>query len=197
MPVDRLQFANDLAAFADGVIGGGLSPQVEALITEAGRCRDKPQQALALLEQARAAAPRHPAPLIALYRYYFYSHDLAQARATGDNALAIARTALGPNFGDQPPSSEATRSDPAVRFYLFTLKGLAYLNMRLGDMDEARLMLGELRRLDPQDHVGGALLWHVLQRHEHGLPEGAPSDYPVRGWGDTSPGPGPSAGSRP
>ena len=165
MHADGLRFANDLAAFADGVIGGGLSPQVEALIKEAGRLNHLPQQALPLLAQARAAAPRHPAPLIALYRYYFYSHDLPLARAAGEDALAIARTALGPNFGDEPPGEDATRSDPAVRFYLFSLKGLAYLNMRLDDMDEARLMLGELRRLDPQDHVGGALLLLVLKIH--------------------------------
>ena len=30
MNADRLSFDDDLAAFADGAIGGGLSPQVEA-----------------------------------------------------------------------------------------------------------------------------------------------------------------------
>lgn len=187
MPADSLFFANDLAAFADGVIGGGLSPQVEALITEAGQCRDQPQQTLALLAQARAAAPHHPAPVIALYRYYFYSHQLNQVKGMGENALAIARTALGPDFGDVPPGDDATRHNVAVRFYLFTLKGLAYLNLRLGELDEARLMLGELRRLDPQDHVGAALLWHVLTRHEQSAPVDAPADYPVRGWGSAAP----------
>jgi hypothetical protein len=177
-----LHFGDDLAAFAEGAIGGGLSPQVSALITQAGLLRHVPQEALPLLEQARAAAPRHPAPLIALYRFYFYGHQLAQARAIGEDALAIARTALGPNFGDLPPGDEATRGDAAVRFYLFTVKGLAYLNMRLGDMNEARLMLSELRRLDPQDHVGGALLFHVLTRHEEGITADVPADYPVRGW---------------
>ncbi|MDD2926758.1 hypothetical protein [Rhodoferax sp.] len=178
-----LHFDDDLAAFADGVIGGGLSPQVNALITQAGLLRHLPQQALPLLEQARAAAPQHPAPLIALYRFYFYSHQLAQARAMGEDALAIARTALGPDFGDMPPGDEATRGDAAVRFYLFTLKGLAYLNMRLDDMAEAHLMLSELRRLDPQDHVGAALLLHVLTRHEKGDPSESNTAYPVRGWG--------------
>ncbi|TXT35493.1 MAG: hypothetical protein FD135_4893 [Comamonadaceae bacterium] len=178
-----LHFDDDLAAFADGVIGGGLSPQVNALITQAGLLRHLPQQALPLLEQARAAAPRHPAPLIALYRFYFYSHQLTKARAMGEDALAIARTALGPEFGDAPPGDEATRGDAAVRFYLFTLKGLAYLNMRLGDMAEAQLMLSELRRLDPQDHVGAALLWHVLTRYEKGDASEANTAYPVRGWG--------------
>ena len=64
-------------------------------------------------------------------------------------------------------------------------KGLAYLNLRLGDLDEAKLMLGELRRLDPTDHLGGGLLSHVLARHEAGQTTSlvdTPVDYPVRGW---------------
>lgn len=178
-------FEDAASAFADTALGGGLSPDVDALITRAGLLRDQPEAALRLLEQARVAAPRHPVPLIALYRFHFYGHKLAQARAVAEDALAIARTALGPDFGDQPPSDEAARHDAAVRFYLFTLKGLAYLSLRLGDLDEARLLLGELRRLDPQDHVGGAVMLHVLARHEAGVdPDSSEglSVYPARGW---------------
>jgi tetratricopeptide (TPR) repeat protein len=180
-------FDDDWAAFADSALGGGLSPQVDALITQAGLLRDRPLEALPLLQQARAAAPRHPAPLIALYRFYFYGPQLAEARAMAEDALAIARTALGPNFGDEPPSDDAARHNAAVRFYLFTLKGLAYLNLRLGDLDEARLMLGELRRLDPQDRVGGALLSHVLARHKEGENADSTAAYPVRGWSGAGP----------
>ena len=184
MDAPSLRFVDELAAFADGVIGAGLSPQVEALIAQAGILRHLPRQALPLLEAARAGAPRHPAPLIALYRFHFYGHQLEQAHAVGVDALAVARTALGPDFGDAPPSDEAARFDAAVRFYLFTLKGLAYLNLRLGDMEEARLLLRELRRLDPQDHAGAALLAHVLVRRE--TDGDASVDYPVRGWSATS-----------
>ncbi len=178
---------DDMAtAFAHTALGGGLSPAVDALIAEAGRLRHLPEQALPLLARARDAAPRHPVPLIALYRFHFYGHRLAEARSAGEDALAIARTALGAEFGDVPPSDDAARHDAAVRFYLFTLKGLAYLNLRLGAMDDARLMLGELRRLDPRDHVGGALLSHVLARHEAGcdpeMGESLPA-HPARGWG--------------
>lgn len=175
------------AAFAASVIGGALPPAVEALIAQAGALRDRPDEALPLLERARALAPQHPVPVIAVYRYHFYGHALVQARAAGEDALAIARTALGPDFGDVPPADEAVRDDVAVRFYLFTLKGLAYLNLRLGDLDEARLMLGELRRLDPKDHLGGGLLSHVLARHDSGeatLPAEGPAGYPARGWAD-------------
>jgi hypothetical protein len=184
MDASGLRFDDELAAFADGVIGSGLSPQVEALLTQAGSLRHLPHEALPLLERARAAAPRHPAPLIALYRFHFYGHQLEKARAVGEDALAVARTALGPDFGDAPPSDDAARFDAAVRFYLFTLKGLAYLNLRLSALEPARRILGELRRLDPQDHAGAALLAHVLARHEGAGDAGA--NYPVRGWSSAS-----------
>ena len=185
MNTDSLRLGDDLAAFADSVIGAGLSPQVAALLEQASGLYGAPEQALALLEQARAAAPRHPGPLIALYRFHFYGHRLEQARAIGEDALTIARVALGTHFGDVPPSEEATRHDAAVRFYLFVTKGLAYLNMRLGDMDEARMLLRALRHLDPRDVVGGGLLSHVLARHEAGGPHAHSPDYPVRGWSAT------------
>lgn len=187
MNADRTSFDDDMAAFANCVIGGRLPAQVEALIQQAGLLSERPREVLALLEQARAGAPSHPAPLIALYRFYFYGHQLSRARAVGEDALAIARTALGPNFGDEPPSDADARHDAAVRFYLFTLKGLAYLNLRLGIVEEAHLLLNELRRLDPQDHVGGALLAQVLARYEKGEDADPPSAYPVRGWGGAPP----------
>ena len=187
MHAQGLPFADDLAAFADSVIGAGLSPQASALIERAATLQEQPQQALALLEQARAAAPKHPVPLIALYRFHFYGHRLALARASGEDALAVARTALGPDFGDIPPSDDATRHDAAVRFYLFALKGLAYLDLRLGDLKRSRSILAELHRLDPKDHIGAGLLWHVLQRHEAGGPSDTSAQYPARGWGAAKP----------
>lgn len=174
-----------LAAFADSVVGAGLGPEAMALIEQAGQLREQPEAALSCLQQARRLAPRHLVPVIAVYRFHFYAHELALARAAGEDALALARHVLGPDFGDEPPSDEATRHDAAVRFYLFTLKGLAYLNLRLGDWPQAWLMLGELRRLDPQDRVGGSLLLQVLERREAGEDLDAPLWHegdPVRGW---------------
>lgn len=182
--LDR-DFEAAAAAFAAAVIGGRLAPPVEALIAQAGALRDQPEKALPLLERARAMAPRHPVPLIAIYRFHFYGHALEKARAAGEDALAVARSALGPNFGDVVPPESATLGDAAVRFYLFTLKGLAYLHLRLGELEEAKRMLGELRRLDPQDHLGGGLLSYVLARHEAGestSPAEGAADSPVRGW---------------
>jgi hypothetical protein len=59
--------------------------------------------------------------------------------------------------------------DVTTRFYLWVLKGYAYLSMRLDDPVEARDALAKLRALDPDDRVGGALLEAVRQRHERSL----------------------------
>ncbi|MBB2932232.1 hypothetical protein [Paraburkholderia silvatlantica] len=177
--------ADALATFARCTLGGGLPAQAAALIDAAGQLRDRPDEAVALLERARADAPGHPAPLIALYRFHFYGHRLAQACSAGEEALAVARRALGAGFGAIPPTGDAVRYDAAVRFYLFTLKGLAYLQLRLGERQAARARLAELRWLDPDDVLGGALLAHVLARHE-GDDEAddafSSSAHPARGW---------------
>lgn len=175
-----------LAEFAQSALGGGLVSEAAELVGEASRLREQPDEALALLERARAIAPGHPVPLIALYRFHFYGHRLAEARAVGEDALSIVRSVLGAGCGVEPPPRDAVRYDAAVRFYLFTLKGLAYLNMRLGEMESASALLGELRRLDPEDQVGSALLLHVLMRYEAGVdaddPDASPRGYPARGW---------------
>jgi hypothetical protein len=68
------------------------------------------------------------------------------------------------------------RHDPATRFFLFALKGLAYLSLRLADGAEARDVLVLLRSLDPQDHVGAALLEGVRQRDLRRRQSGAEDD---------------------
>lgn len=180
-----------LQAFADGALGGQLPDEVRDRIAQASRLRDRPIQAQALLEQARAAAPGHPAPLIALYRFHFYAHRLSEARAVGEAALGLADRVLGGRFDTARPTREEARHDAAVRFYLFTLKGLAYLDLRLGELARARMALARLRRLDPEDHIGGAVLMHVLTRHEAGGDPDAEERlqaHPARGW--PAPGPG-------
>ena len=166
--------------FDVAVLGGGLPAEVEALISEAGLVRQDRDRALPLLLEAKALAPRHPATLIALYRFHFYGHDLHAAREVAWESLRVARQAIVSGAPEdrpcddelvlsEPITDEQARFDPSVRFYLFTLKGLAYLSLRLGDVDLGRRALQVLQVLDPQDRVGGALLAHVLARAEAGL----------------------------
>ena len=166
--------------FDVAVLGGGLPAEVEALIRDAGLIRQDRDRALPLLMEARALAPRHPATLIALYRFHFYGHDLRAAREVAWASLRVAREAIVSGAPEDRPcddelvlsvpiTDEQARFDPSVRFYLFTLKGLAYLSLRLGDLDLGRRALQVLQTLDPQDRVGGAVLAQVLARAEAGL----------------------------
>lgn len=154
--------------FDDAVLGGGLSRAAEAALKEAGALRGSDEPAtMAALMRAQALAPGHPAVLIALYRHHFYGHRLAAARDVARRGLHLAAQALQlPVLWRQVPAQPLpdTRTDARTRFYLFLLKGYAYLSLRLGDDTEARDALALLRALDPQDHVGAAVLETVRVR---------------------------------
>ena len=158
----------DLAAdFDDAVLGRALPPGVEEALRQAGALRHQPEEAMAALARAERLAPEHPAVLIALYRDHFYGHRHRAARAVARRALTVGAAALGlPAVWRQVPAQAmpGARHDPRTRFYLFALKGYAYLSLRLGDGDEAADVLALLRKLDPGDCVGAALLERVRLR---------------------------------
>lgn len=161
--------------FDDAVLGQGLPAAAEAALREAGAHRGDAPRAMAALMRAQALAPEHPAVLIAMYRHHFYGHRLQPARDVARRALLIGARALGLPLAwrEVPPQPLAGAADDArVRFYLFTLKGYAYLSLRLDDPVEVRDALALLRQLDPDDKVGGALIEAVRQRALVGDPEG-------------------------
>jgi hypothetical protein len=157
--------------FDDAVLGHGLPGAAEHALAEAGAWRADPPRTMAALMRAKAAAPEHPAVLIAFYRHYFYGHQLRPARDIARKALVVGARRLGlpPLWRDVPDQALAgAQDDVTTRFYLWVLKGYAYLSLRLGDPAEARDALAKLRALDPEDRVGAALLEAVRQRHERG-----------------------------
>jgi len=154
--------------FESAVLGGGLPLEVEQALAAAGQQRSaNPPLAMALLMKAQGLAPEHPAVLIAFYRHHFYGHRLQAARAVARRALHVGAQALGLPllWRDVPRQPLAgARDDARTRFYLFVLKGYAYLSLRLDDGVEARDALALLRALDPDDCVGGALVEAVRVR---------------------------------
>jgi hypothetical protein len=153
--------------FDAAVLGHGLPADAEAALLEAGRARGDAPRAMAALMRACSLAPEHPAVLIAFYRHYFYGHRLRLARGVARKALVSGARALGlPPLWREVPDLPlpGARDDVATRFYLWVLKGYAYLCLRLDDEAEARSALAKLRMLDPQDCVGGAVLEAVRLR---------------------------------
>lgn len=155
------------ADFDTAVLGLALPPAVEQALAEAAATRADPVRATAALMRAQQLAPEHPAVLIAFYRHHFYGHRLRLARDVARRVLAVGAQALGlPTAWREVPrrALPGARHEARTRFYLFGLKGYAYLSLRLDDPVEARDALALLRALDPDDCVGGALLEAVRQR---------------------------------
>lgn len=158
----------DDGLLASAVLGAGLSPEVERRLIAAGRSYHQEDVAEHHLREARALAPDHAAVLIGLYRFYFYKNRLRDAleiakiclrKAARDNGIASDWREV--RAGDAQFSS----FDAILpRFYLFTLKGYAYLHLRLGDVDEGRAAALKLLELDPADKLGGRVLLDVLAR---------------------------------
>ena len=154
------------------VFGGGVPPEAERRLFEAAHSYDQAETALAHLREARRLAPDHPAVLIGLYRFFFYKGRLNEAleiartcllRAAIDNSLPLDWRMVRPE-----QAAFASFDAPLARFFMFVLKGYAYLNMRLGDLEEGRAAIAKLLELDPSDKVGARVLLGVLEQREQG-----------------------------
>lgn len=158
----------DAATLPEAVLGLGLPAEAERLLREAGRVYSQDEVAEGHLRAARAIAPEHAAVLIAFYRFYFYKGRLAEALEIARACLrkAAADTGLDVDWRRVRPGDAEFDSFDAIlpRFYLFTLKGYAYLQMRLGNVAEGRDAVTKVLELDPGDKLGAKVLLGVLER---------------------------------
>lgn len=150
------------------LLGAGLPAEAEKRLRAAAASYDQDEIALNHLLAARALAPTHPATLIGLYRAYFYKGRLAEALAVAESCLLRAAidhslsldwrkvTHQQGDFGDFDAIG--------LRFFMFALKGYAYLSMRLGHLDDAAAAIDKLLELDPVDRIGATVLLDVLNR---------------------------------
>lgn len=152
----------------EAVLGAGLPAEAERHLKAAAGAYHLEEIAESHLFEARRLAPAHPAVLIGLYRFYFYKGRLDHAleianacllRAAIDASLPLDWRAVHVWHADF-----ANYGALAPRFFMFTLKGYAYLNMRLGDTIEGREAVTKLLELDPSDKVGAKVLLEVLDR---------------------------------
>ncbi|WP_234053813.1 MULTISPECIES: hypothetical protein [unclassified Xanthobacter] len=158
------------ALLASAVMGGGLPAAAQEHLEQAGLSYQHSEVALRHLMAAQDIAPDHAAVLIGLYRFYFYKGRLQECLGVARQCLAKAQreTNLPADWRDiRPTDAEFNRYDRLMpRFFMFTLKGYAYLNMRLGELEEGRAAAEKLLELDPSDKIGARLLIDVLNRAE-------------------------------
>jgi tetratricopeptide (TPR) repeat protein len=153
---------------AAALLGRGLPPAAELHLQEASRSYEHDQIAEWHLREAQAAAPDHAAVLIGLYRFYFYKNRLREALEVARNCLrkAAVDNGLHSDWHQVRCADACFDSYEAMlpRFYLFTLKGYAYLQLRLGNVSEGQAAVMKLLELDPGDKLGARVLLGVLER---------------------------------
>jgi hypothetical protein len=157
----------DAPDFDSAFYGQALPEAAARALQDASAWQADSMRSLGALMRAQCLAPDHPAVLIARYRSHFYGHRWRSARAVAEVALSVGAAPLGlsASWRDVLPFAlPGARDDPATRFYLFALKGYAYLSLRLGHDDDGSRALHLLRRLDPQDRVGWTVLESARQR---------------------------------
>lgn len=148
----------------------GIPPAVNNLLQAAVAQAADTTRAIELLQQARSEGPEVLAVHVALYKFYFYRGMTEQAEAVVQEALDTA-SRLGCFTADwqQLQLQQLGQAKPGspARYYLYSLKALAFIRLRLQRHAEAMDILGQLRVLDPDNVVG----WQVIQELALGMTE--------------------------
>lgn len=143
--------------------------EVQDLIRFASERYGSGEAELPLLK-AYFRAPESLNVLVALNRFYYYQHRLQDALLVSEKALALIRSSIG--FPEDWQTLEEHHISDApkdlltrVRLYLFTLKSVGFLNMRMENLSLSRSIFEKLATLDSKDRIGAkGLLELVVNR---------------------------------
>ncbi|WP_028310412.1 hypothetical protein [Derxia gummosa] len=143
---------------SDEYFGSDTPPSVRRLLEQAAGA--PPQQIEALLWTAQASAPECLATYYLLYKFHAGRRQFALAERAARKGLHMAAEQAGLDADwtrVQPGAADFSQIGPA-RFWLFTLKALAFISLRSGREADARAFLAHVQLLDPQGGVGGEVI---------------------------------------
>jgi len=146
---------------ADALFGGDAPPAVQALLQEARTA--SPEQIPSLLWTAQACAPH----CLSIYYLLYKCHagrrqfELAERAARTGLAEAARQAGLPQDWRTAQAGPDFHGTGPA-RFWLFTLKALAFIALRRGRPDEARALLAQITALAPDAHIGDDVIATML-----------------------------------
>ena len=146
------------------LFGGAVTPAVQRLIDVARHA--PPAQVDAALWTAVATAPEQLPVYYLLYKLHAGrgQFDLALKAACKGLTVAAQIAGLSPDWR-LVESGDADFSVPgAARFWLFTLKALAFISLRRDERDTTAALLAKLRLLDPHDHLGASVVETLLRQ---------------------------------
>ncbi|GAA0747222.1 hypothetical protein LRH25_23585 [Ideonella azotifigens] len=126
------------------------------------------EEVASLLWTAQAMAPQALGVYYVLYKHHASQRELAEAERAARRGLqeAARQAGLAADWRSVTPATlpagvDFQGSGPA-RFWLFTLKALAFLSLRGGHPEEARELLATIAALDPQARIGDEVVASLL-----------------------------------
>ncbi|MGY6274768.1 hypothetical protein [Methylomonas sp. MgM2] len=151
-----------------------LPPEVNRLLqmAVAASHSEKPM-AEKLFKQAQETDPACLQTYFALYKFYFYQGRLREAEREVLAALAEAARQGGfPSdyrlLVQQRKDRDMYAGEEAL-FYLYSLKALAFINLRLEQMAEAKDILAGIALLDPEDRSGASVIMKLSEALDNDL----------------------------
>lgn len=143
------------------------STQTDQVLQQVIACYDDTEQAEKMLLDRLEASGDELGTYIAIFKFYFYKKDAENAKHYA--FLALEKAAAAGGFSVDWESLDASVfEDHAVnsphRVYLYTLKALAFIYLRLEIIDISVSILDKLEVLDPQDLVGASVIRSVANR---------------------------------
>jgi len=159
--MDMSSDGQDVALF-----GGDVPPHIRALIEIA---RGAPRErAAGVLWTALALAPDCLSVYYLVYKLHAAAGQLDRAEYAARLGLAEAGAQTGLPTDLSQTSALATahvdfQEPGAARFWLFTLKALAFIRARQGDLAEARMLLAVIEGCDRTHGIGSDVTAALLE----------------------------------
>jgi len=152
---------------------------VKELIEEAAGSYAGGAAELPLLK-AYFQAPESLNVLVALNRFYYYQHRLEDALTATAKALEVIRPLVDFPEDWRDLQQSHLLQTPAVlltqvRLYLFTLKAIGFLNMRLHNLDVSQDIFEKLVELDSKDRIGAQGLLDLVVKRKFDVGWASPS----------------------
>lgn len=141
--------------------GGEVAPAIDRHLLDAARSYAYTSRAESLLLDAHKLDPECLPVYFSLYKFYFYSNRLHDAEQIVLAALDTAARQAGiPSDWSSLQADTAAWHDTGgpAHFYLFSLKALAFIRLRLGLTQAADELLNKLLELDTNDTVGSSVV---------------------------------------
>lgn len=150
---DQVLFASD------------MPKDVNEVLQEAVVLYEDTERAETTLWQAYDMAPDRLEVYVALYKFYFYKNRIEDAEDVALMSIKKAAELGGFDYDWRRLNALSCTWTPAPyaqRFYLYTLKAMAFINLRLERNAEAEQILDKLAELDPEDQVGSLVIRDLL-----------------------------------